>query len=682
MTKQPEKYGGTQWQPFSAKDGFGFTGSSAQPDVLSEATRVNTSPASTITTLPPFPSALKRRTGKQIASTPHKTKRVTLVIPCYNEADGLGSVIDGIPREKMKDAGFSVDVLVVDNHSIDDTAEVARRHGARVVHEPQRGKGQAIKTALNAIDDECDYVVMIDGDDTYKTSEILRLLEPLESGFCDVVLGSRLAGRMFENSMHGLNRLGNWFFSFLVRHVYKVNITDTLTGYFAWRYDVIKKMRPHLSSSGFAIEMEMITRMARLGYEMYSVPITYAPRVGESTLKPFQDGKRILSMFAKQLFWHPKEKKKVAFVCDAVQPFHTGGKEKHLHEVSRRLVNMGREVHIYTMKWWEGEKEIQIDDIHYHAISKLYPLYAGERRSIKQGLMFALACFKMVKEPFDVVDVDHIPFFPLFSMRIVCWLRRKKLYATWHEVWGRDYWLEYLGGANGLLGYLVEKLGMKMPNVFISVSEHTTRRLRSAGVRREIQTVLNGVDLEPIHASPRFNESSDVIYAGRLIDHKNVDLLIKAIAKVKQKRPQIKCVVIGDGPEKPALEGLVQSLDLKENVQLLGFVPEHRDLYGFIKASKMLVLPSVREGFGLIVAEANACDVPVITTSHENNAARHLIIEGENGFLTKVSEKHLASQIDHLLDRSEELAPLNTFLREFGHMNWNRAAADFNEVLV
>jgi len=146
---------------------------------------------------------------------------------------------------------------------------------------------------------------MIDGDDTYKASEMLRLLEPLESGFCDVVLGSRLAGKMTDKSMRGLNRLDNWFFSALVRVVYRVNVTDTLTGYFAWRREVIMALRPHIVSSGFAIEMEVITRQARLGFEAYSVPITYASRMGESALRPIRDGFRILAMFARQLVWRP-----------------------------------------------------------------------------------------------------------------------------------------------------------------------------------------------------------------------------------------------------------------------------------------------------------------------------------------------------------------------------------------
>jgi len=607
-------------------------------------------------------------------------KKITLLIPCYNEADGVGFVINGIPRRDLKAAGYEIDVIVIDNNSTDNTALIARARGARVIAEPEKGKGNAIKTGFNAVSQDTDYVVMIDGDNTYKTAEILRLIEPLESGFCDAVMGSRLAGKMNINSMKRFNRLGNWFFSALVRNFYKANITDTLTGYFAWRNEVIAKMRPFLISDGFSIEMEMIAKQAKLGFETYSVPITYAPRAGSSTLRPLADGLKILAMFSRQLFWRSPNKK-IAFVTDAVYPFNVGGKEKRLYEITRRLVGDGRQIHIYTMKWWDGKKDYQDEGVTYHAISRLHPLYVKERRSIKEGILFSLACFKLLFKSFDIIDVDSIPFFPLFSMRIVCWLKRKKLYSTWHEVWGRDYWREYLG-AFGYLGYLVERIAAKIPDIIIADSEHTAKRLKNIRRRREMKILPLGVDLDDIYDAPKHPQTNDVIYAGRLLNHKNVDLLVRAIAKVKTTRPGIKCVIIGDGPEKTPLQELIKSLNLKENITLIDFLKEQKDVYGYIKASKVLVLPSVREGFGLIVAEANACDVPVITTNHENNAARDLIIEGKNGFLSQVNSQHLAEQIIRALESNGNLRPLKTLQKDFRSFQWDRAAEDFEQMVV
>ncbi len=232
-------------------------------------------------------------------------QKITALIPCYNEAEGIKSVIESFPLAELNQYGFDVEIVIIDNNSTDGTAAIARSLGATVIHEPKKGKGNAMRTGFFSISDDTDFVVMLDGDDTYRPEEILRMVEPLKAGFADVIIGSRLSGKIKEGSMKGLNRLGNWTYSFLVRIFYQVNVTDVLTGYFAWKTEALERLRPHLHSEGFAIEMEMVTKMARLGQEIYSVPISYHPRAGESNLSPIYDGARIMTMFTKNLFWSP-----------------------------------------------------------------------------------------------------------------------------------------------------------------------------------------------------------------------------------------------------------------------------------------------------------------------------------------------------------------------------------------
>lgn len=231
-------------------------------------------------------------------------KKITVLIPCYNEADGIADVIHGFPKESLRRQGFVLDVLVVDNNSSDNTSVVALSAGARVIHEPKKGKGNAIRTGFQNVGD-ADYVVMLDGDNTYRSAEISRLIEPLESGFSDVVIGSRLHGKISDGSMKRMNHFGNRLFSRLVRIAYNVMATDVLTGYFAWKRPVVEQLHPFLTSQGFAIEMEMITKMARMGFAISSVPISYDARAGESSLRPIADGSRILAMFSKNLRWKP-----------------------------------------------------------------------------------------------------------------------------------------------------------------------------------------------------------------------------------------------------------------------------------------------------------------------------------------------------------------------------------------
>lgn len=232
-------------------------------------------------------------------------KKITLMVPCYNEEKGIAEVIKDINITKLKDAGYKVEVLVIDNNSTDKTAEVAKKLGGRVIFEPNPGKGNAIKAGFKNISKDVDFVVMVDGDNTYKPSEMLRLIEPLESGFSDVIIGSRLEGHMKGKAMSRSHRLANWFFTFMVRYFYWANVTDTCTGYFAWTRKSIEILNSHIKSAGFAIEAEMITKMAKLGLRIHAVPITYDPRHGESKLAPISDGLKITWMLIKNKGWKP-----------------------------------------------------------------------------------------------------------------------------------------------------------------------------------------------------------------------------------------------------------------------------------------------------------------------------------------------------------------------------------------
>ncbi len=203
---------------------------------------------------------------------------------------------------------------------------------------------------------------------------------------------------------------------------------------------------------------------------------------------------------------------KIAFVFDAIYPYNKGGKEKRLFEVTTRLARKGYEIDLYCMNWWHGSRDKIENGVHLHAICKHYSLYSGERRSIVQALMFGLACLKLIKEDFDIIDVDHMPQFPLFFTKLVCLLKRKIMIATWHEVWGKDYWQEYLG-SRGIFGYIVEKLSLFMPNEIISNSNHTTNRLKNnLKFKKKIYTITSGNDFEKIQEITSSKRKSDVIF--------------------------------------------------------------------------------------------------------------------------------------------------------------------------
>ena len=228
------------------------------------------------------------------------------MVPCYNEAASIGEVISKIPKEQLRALGFSVRILVVDNNSTDETSTIALRNGADVIHEKKQGKGYAVVTGFKHCAGS-DIVVMLDGDGTYDAKEMLRLIEPIQNNFCDVVIGTRLAGKITQGSMKRFNRIGNWFFTFLVRNTYAENVTDVCTGYFAWNKEVVEQLSKYCESDGFNIEMEMIAKTAKMNYSIYSVPITYTDRAGKSSLHPVRDGVKIFHAWARNLTWKPQK---------------------------------------------------------------------------------------------------------------------------------------------------------------------------------------------------------------------------------------------------------------------------------------------------------------------------------------------------------------------------------------
>jgi hypothetical protein len=128
--------------------------------------------------------------------------------------------------------------------------------------------------------------------------------------------------------------------------------------------------------------------------------------------------------------------RRVAFVIDAVHPFNRDDRKRRLWEMARRLARQGHDVHTYTTKWWSGPRTIELDEVSLHALCSFYPLYRGTRRSMTQAPVFDFPVLRLLTNGFDTLNADHMPYFPLFSAPLVCFLRRKRLTATWHVVWG------------------------------------------------------------------------------------------------------------------------------------------------------------------------------------------------------------------------------------------------------
>ncbi len=341
---------------------------------------------------------------------------------------------------------------------------------------------------------------------------------------------------------------------------------------------------------------------------------------------------------------------KVAVVTDAIYPYHKGGKEKRIYEITTRLARKGYHVDIYCMNWWHGKTEKVENGVFLHAITNYHPLYGKTHRSISQAIFFTFGCFKLMMHDFDVIEVDHMPHLILFPLKLVCLLKRKPLLVTWNEVWGRAYWVSYMG-ILGNIAYFIELASVQTASKIIAISAHTAKKLRQElHYTKEIVIIPNGIDLAAIQKVKPAKIKSDIIFAGRLLHHKQVDLLLRSIALLTKNYPKISCVIIGQGPEKKRLITLAKSLTISENVHFMPPVESQYRLYALFKSAKLFVLPSNREGFSIVVLEANACGLPVITINHKDNAAQDLIKKNQsNGLISNANELSIAKSIIKLL---------------------------------
>jgi dolichol-phosphate mannosyltransferase len=212
-------------------------------------------------------------------------KKVSVVLPALNEEEAIGKVIDEIPVEELAAKGYQIEIIVVDNGSTDKTAEIAAAQGAKVISEPNRGKGRAIRTGFGAVSG--DFVFMLDSDFTYPAGYITQMVELLESGY-DVVLGSRLRGSVEHGAMKRLNLIGNHLLAFLANLLYGTRVSDLCTGLWGFKVDVLRSL--NLDAVGFELEANMLIEVAKHKYRVGEVPIQYRRRATASKLGSVKAG--------------------------------------------------------------------------------------------------------------------------------------------------------------------------------------------------------------------------------------------------------------------------------------------------------------------------------------------------------------------------------------------------------
>lgn len=220
----------------------------------------------------------------------YKGQKITVVIPCLNEEQGLGRVLGAIPS-------FVDEVIVVDNNSTDDTARVAIKMGAKVIHESVRGYGRAYKTGL--LHAAGDIIITLDGDHSYPIDAISYLIEALLRSDVRFLSASRFPIRN-RSSMSFKHFVGNKLLSWTMSLLFLRKIRDSQSGMWIFYRDSLSKMKLRSDMMAFSEEIKIeALRNREIGFD--EIPIDYSSRCGEIKLQPYRDGlKNLLFLLQKR----------------------------------------------------------------------------------------------------------------------------------------------------------------------------------------------------------------------------------------------------------------------------------------------------------------------------------------------------------------------------------------------
>ncbi|MGH2466980.1 MAG: glycosyltransferase family 4 protein [Candidatus Limnocylindrales bacterium] len=347
----------------------------------------------------------------------------------------------------------------------------------------------------------------------------------------------------------------------------------------------------------------------------------------------------------------PSRRLRIALVYDALYPYRAGGAERRYHEIAVRLA-MRHEVHLVGWRFWTGTAPRSPGGPVLHGLGPAPAFYGRDgRRTIREAAAFAARLVPhLLRERYDVIDCSATPYVPVYACALAARLSGTPLVVTWHEYWG-DYWRTYLADRPVVarLARAAEAHCRGLGQIAVAVSPFTATLLMHDGAGPSPAVVPNGVPIAEIDAAPPAAGRIDVLFVGRLIADKKIDDLLAAVARLRQDRPHLRCAIIGEGPELGRLEAMAVDLGLQGVVSFFGRL-EGVDVFAAMKAADVLVLPSLREGYGISVVEAMAAGAVPVVVRGPQSAASALIEDGRTGVVSDPGPSALAAAIGRLLD--------------------------------
>jgi glycosyltransferase involved in cell wall biosynthesis len=337
---------------------------------------------------------------------------------------------------------------------------------------------------------------------------------------------------------------------------------------------------------------------------------------------------------------------RICLIYDCLYPYTVGGAERWYRNLAERLAAEGHEVTYLTLRQWERGQSLDLDPrISVVCVGPRMALYTGGRRRILPPLVFgAGVLWHLLRRGrrYDAVHTCAFPYFSLLGAAAARPLRRYRLVTDWFEVWSGEYWHGYLGGLGGRIGALVQRLCARVPQHAFCFSELHARRLREEGLGGEV-TVLRGLYAGSTTPAPPRPADPLVVFAGRLIPEKRVTIGVAAVAVAAREIPGLQAIFYGDGPERDALREAIAEHAAGEFISAPGFADAEL-IDTDMRRALCVLLPSEREGYGMVVIEACAHATPAVVVAAPDNAAMELVQQGVNGLIAASAEPETIAQ--------------------------------------
>ncbi|MFL6197735.1 MAG: glycosyltransferase family 4 protein [Thermoanaerobaculia bacterium] len=359
---------------------------------------------------------------------------------------------------------------------------------------------------------------------------------------------------------------------------------------------------------------------------------------------------------------------RILLFYDSIYPGSVGGVEHRNFELARALGARGNRVTLAGFADAPSEPAPGVEILPVGPPGRLYT--ASGKRSTGEAVRLARAVLRLDLGRYDVIETANIPYAHLPPLALRCRLAGKPLVVTWYEYWGR-YWRRYLG-ARWPVYAAIERMTAHLGTAAISSSRLTAGRVSK--VRgEEVPVVPIGIPLETIRKAAAGSAAGPpLVYAGRLLREKRVDLLLEAVARLEG----IGLAICGDGPDRGRLEDIARRLGLQERIVFHGHLPTNVDVWRKIGESRIAVQPSSREGYGMFPLEAMAAGLPVVYCESSESALSELVEDGVQGMRTAPDPGALAAALDRLLtDEGERRRLADNARRHAGDFDWSAVAA-------